>query len=254
MSPELEGRLAVITGAASGIGAATAAHFAAEGAQMLLVDRDGPTLERLVSELSRAGATVHAFEADVSDPVTALAAVAEAVRRLGGVDVLVNNAGIAFMATVDDTSPEEWDRVFAVNVRSVYAYSRAALPALRSRGGGAIVNTASEAGIVGFAQYAAYSASKAAVVNLTRSMAVDHAPDRIRVNCVCPGSIETPLLVRYYEAQADPAAARGEDEQTHPLGIGQPQDIANAICFLASERSAYVTGHALVVDGGYTCQ
>jgi NAD(P)-dependent dehydrogenase (short-subunit alcohol dehydrogenase family) len=125
---------------------------------------------------------------------------------------------------------------------------------MRRRRKGVIVNVASEAGLIGFKSYAAYSASKAAMVNLTRSMALDHAPDGIRVNCVCPGSIETRLLTRYYAAQSDPDAARSVDQQEHPLGLGSPEDVANAIVFLASNRASYVTGHAFVVDGGYTAK
>lgn len=254
MTDELRGRAALITGAASGIGEATAQLFAEEGASVVLLDQDGDGLERVVSRLSQVGAEAFGVQVDVSDYEAADRAIREGVDRLGGLDVLVNNAGIAHMATLPDTTAEDWDRVFAINVRSVYACTRAAVPALQQRGKGAIVNVASEAGLVGFRDYAAYSASKAAVVNLTRSLALDHAGDRIRVNCVCPGSIETPLLASYYAAAPDPDAARAADELTHPLGLGQPLDIAHGILFLASTRSSYVTGHALVIDGGYTCQ
>jgi NAD(P)-dependent dehydrogenase (short-subunit alcohol dehydrogenase family) len=169
----------------------------------------------------------------------------------------VNCAGIALTGTVLETSLAEWDAIFAVNVRSVFLMSRATIPlmtAAEGRPGGNIVNVASEAGMVGFPQYAAYSASKAAVVNLTRSMALDCAPLGIRVNAVCPGSIETPLLRTFYEASGDAERARAEDVKTHPLGIGSPEDIATAITYLASQQASYVTGHALIVDGGYTAQ
>jgi NAD(P)-dependent dehydrogenase (short-subunit alcohol dehydrogenase family) len=153
-----------------------------------------------------------------------------------------------------DTSVEEFDELFRTNVRSVFLFARAALPALRRAPAGVIVNVASEAGLVGFPTYAAYAASKAAVVNLTRSMALDHAREGIRVNCVCPGSIETPLLQRFYDDQPDPAGAREEDERDHPLGIGSPEAVAQSILFLAGPGSAYITGHALAVDGGYTAR
>jgi NAD(P)-dependent dehydrogenase (short-subunit alcohol dehydrogenase family) len=251
---ELDGRTAIITGAASGIGRATAALFAREGAALALVDREERALEELREQLDRSGTECIAIEADVSSPGAAERVIGAAIERWGRLDILVNNAGIAFMGTVEKTTDQEWDYVFATNTTSVFRFVRAAVPALDRTGRGSIVNVASEAGLVGFANYAAYSSSKAAVVNLTRSLAIDYAPDRIRVNCVCPGSIETPLLQRYYDAQADPVQAREEDVLTHPLGIGRPEDVAEGILFLASDRARYVTGHALAIDGGYTIQ
>lgn len=252
MNLELKDRVAVVTGAASGIGKATAQLLASDGARLILVDLDGAGLSQTIDSLKALDANCVACMGDVSEEDTARRATAEALEQFGALDLLVNNAGIAFMGTVLDTKPEDWDRVLAVNLRSVYVFSRAAIPEMRRRRHGVIVNVASEAGLVGFSSYAAYSASKAAVVNLTRSMALDHARDGIRVNCVCPGSIETPLLKRYYDAQADPRAARSLDELDHPLGIGSPEDVANAILFLASNRARYVTGHAFAIDGGYT--
>lgn len=253
-SPELAGCTAIITGAASGIGRATAVLFAREGAAVAVVDRDETGLMNLVAELRGRGSECLAISADVSWPGTAESVVSSAVERWHRLDILVNNAGIAFMGKAEGTTDDEWDEVFAINTTSVFRFIRAALPALQLARRGAIVNVASEAGLVGFANYAAYSSSKAAVVNLTRSLAIDCAPDKIRVNCVCPGSIDTPLLRKYYEAQSDPVKARAEDAITHPLGIGSPEDIAEGILFLAGQRSLYVTGHALVIDGGYTIQ
>ncbi len=254
MNLELENRVAIVTGAASGIGKATAQLLASEGARLILVDVDEAGLSQTIGSLEAVNARCAACLGDASEEDTAARAAAEALGRFGALDLLVNNAGIAFVGTVLDTKPEDWDRVLAVNLRSVFVFSRAAIPEMRRGRNGAIVNVASEAGLVGFNSYAAYSASKAAVVNLTRSMALDHARDGIRVNCVCPGSIETPLLKRYYDAQADPNAARSLDELDHPLGLGSPEDVANAILFLASNRARYVTGHAFVVDGGYTAK
>jgi NAD(P)-dependent dehydrogenase (short-subunit alcohol dehydrogenase family) len=251
---ELEGRVAIVTGAASGIGRATAHLLASEGARLILVDVDAAELSQTVRSLVAMNAMCAASPGDVSEEKTARRATAEALERFDGLDILVNNAGIAFMGTVLDTDPDDWDHVLSVNLRSVYLFSRAVLPEMRRRRKGVIVNVASEAGLIGFKSYAAYSASKAAIVNLTRSMALDHAPDGIRVNCVCPGSIETPLLTRFYAAQSDPDAARSVDQQEHPLGLGSPEDVANAIVFLASNRASYVTGHAFVVDGGYTAK
>jgi NAD(P)-dependent dehydrogenase (short-subunit alcohol dehydrogenase family) len=250
----LQGKTALITGAASGIGRAVAELFGREGAALVIVDRDGSGLSETEHVLQDRKVACVARVADVTLPESATAATADATRAFGSLNILVNNAGIAYMGDVLETAPEDWDMVFAVNVRSVYLFSRAAIPLMQPAGRGTIINTASEAGLVGFQRYAAYSASKAAVVNLTRSMALDCAPYGIRVNCVCPGSIETPLLGRYYAGQPDPAEAKRLDIAAHPLGLGTPHDVANAILYLASDRSAYVTGHALAIDGGYTSQ
>lgn len=251
--PILAEKVAVVTGAASGIGLATAAVFLEAGASVLLVDQDERQLGKALGSLgSCAEGRLAQFVGDVSDPATAEAAIDEGRRLLGGIDILVNNAGINPVGTVLETTVSEWDRVFAVNVRSVYLLSRLAIPLMRERGGGQIVNTASEAGLVGTVGFAAYSASKSAVINLTRSMAADHAREGVRVNCVCPGPIQTPLLQRFYDAQADPAMARAEEERSHFLGLGTPEDVAEGILYLSSPRSRYVTGHALAIDGGFT--
>lgn len=243
-----------MSGAASGIGAAVSRLFAAEGASLVLVDRDAAGLAATSTEIAGRGSGYALVTGDLTDPTIAERTVATALDRYGSLHILINNAGVALTGTVIETSPSEWDSVFATNVRSAYLLSREAIPRMRESGGGTIVIVASEAGLVGFPRYAAYSATKAALVNLTRSMALDHAPDGIRVNCVCPGSIDTPLLRAFYEAQPDPQQARLQDQADHPLGIGQPEDIAQAVLYLASDRSAYVTGHALVVDGGYTAK
>jgi NAD(P)-dependent dehydrogenase (short-subunit alcohol dehydrogenase family) len=251
-SRDLDHKVAIVTGSASGIGLAVAKLFAMHGARLVLVDRDATALAPAAAEIAAEGTRV--YVGDVGDEVTAREAVNLAISEYGQLDLLINNAGTAFMGTAVQTSIQDWDRVFATNVRSVFLFSREAVRNFRPDSGCAIVNVASEAGLVGFAGYVAYSASKAAVVNLTRSMAVDHAPDGIRVNCVCPGSIETPLLRAYYDAQTDPSGAREADIREHPLGIGKPEDVAEAVLYLASRRAAYVTGHALAVDGGYTAR
>jgi meso-butanediol dehydrogenase/(S,S)-butanediol dehydrogenase/diacetyl reductase len=247
-------RAVIVTGAASGIGLATARAFAAQGGSVLLVDINGDQLRAAQAGIAAAGGRCAIVEGDVGNESTAQAAVQRCIEAFDRLDVLVSAAGIARVGTVMDTSVEEFDDLFRTNVRSVFLFARAALPALRRAGAAAIVNVASEAGLVGFPTYAAYAASKAAVVNLTRSMALDHAPEGIRVNCVCPGSIETPLLQRFYDDQPDPAGAREEDERDHPLGIGSPETVAQSILFLAGPGSAYITGHALAVDGGYTAK
>jgi 2-keto-3-deoxy-L-fuconate dehydrogenase len=251
---ELAGKTAIVSGAASGIGAAVSRLFVAEGARVVMVDRDAAGLADTAAQIEGSSSTCALVTGDVTDPRTAEGAVSAALDRFRGLHILVNNAGVALTGAITETSPSQWESVFATNVRSAYLLSRQAIPPMSEGGGGTIVMVASEAGLVGFPRYAAYSASKAALINLSRSMALDHAPDGIRVNCVCPGSIETPLLRAFYDAQADPQKARLEDQADHPLGIGQPEDIADAVLFLVSDRSRYVTGHALVVDGGYTAK
>jgi NAD(P)-dependent dehydrogenase (short-subunit alcohol dehydrogenase family) len=255
MTAEFTGRVVLVTGAASGIGLAAATAFAAEGAILALADVKADRLDTEVTRLAKAhDRDVRAYPADLASPPAADGLVAAVLADHGRIDVAVNNAGIAVMGTVLDTTVAAWDLVFATNVRAAFCVSKAVLPAMIGQGGGVIVNTASEAGLTGFRDYAAYAASKAALVNLTRCMALDHAGQNIRVNCVCPGSIETPLLRDYYAAMPDPGQARAEDEKAHPLGIGTAENIAAGILYLASDRASYVTGHALVIDGGYTAQ
>ncbi|HZR92207.1 MAG TPA: SDR family oxidoreductase [Gaiellaceae bacterium] len=189
--------------------------------------------------------------------VTSSAQVAQAVESacaaLGGLDVVVNNAGVTIVGAVHELTEEEWERELATNLKSVYLVSKAAWPRLLERGGGAIVNTASVAGLWAIPADAAYCASKAGVIMLTKCMALDGAKDGIRVNCVCPGYTQTPMIDGYFDDQPDPDGARRFAERLHPLGrLGRPSDIADAILYLASEEAAWVTGSALVVDGGLT--
>jgi len=188
----------------------------------------------------------------VSDPDSLGAAVDEAAAALGGLDVAVAAAGIAGRGTVADTDPAEWDRVLDVNLRGVYLTGRAVIPHLRAAGGGAIVNIASQLGLVGVANAAAYCASKGAVISLTRAMAIDHGAEGIRVNCVCPGPTDTPLLVPYFGAAADPAAERKvyEAMQLHSRLV-TAEEVAGAVAYLAEPGSSSTMGTALVVDGGY---
>jgi NAD(P)-dependent dehydrogenase (short-subunit alcohol dehydrogenase family) len=235
----------VVTGAASGIGAATAARLHRDGALVAGIDRrSGP--------LASVGLDVRA-EADVAAWPDLRAAVDACAEALEGLDAAVACAGIAGRGTAADTELEEWERIFAVNVRGVYLTARAVIPHLRRSGGGAIVNVASQLGLVAAANAAAYCASKGAVVQLTRAMAIDHGHEGIRVNCVCPGPTDTPLLEPYFAGAADPAAERRVYEQAQLHGrLVTPEEIADAIAYLLSPSAASTMGAALVVDGGYT--
>jgi 2-keto-3-deoxy-L-fuconate dehydrogenase len=235
----------LVTGAASGIGAATVARFRRDGAAVAALDRDGLGLERIQAE--------HRAVADVRDWQALRASVDEAAAALGGLDVAVACAGIARRGTADATEPVDWDDVFAVNARGVYLTAKAAIPHLRRAGGGAIVNVASQLGLVAAANAAAYCASKGAVVQLTRAMAIDHGGEGIRVNCVCPGPTDTPLLEPYFAGGGDRDAERRRYQEAQVHGrLVTPGEVADAIAYLASQGAASTIGAALVVDGGYS--
>jgi NAD(P)-dependent dehydrogenase (short-subunit alcohol dehydrogenase family) len=247
----LKGRVALISGGASGIGRATALLLAREGAAITIADLDAAGGQAVVQEIVAGGGRALFVPCDVSRAADCHRAVQQAVGTFGGLDILFNNAGIIRRADVLDTIEEEWDRVMAVNVKSIYLMSKYAIPHLAERGGGAIVNTASGWGLTGGRNAVSYCASKGAVVNMTRAMALDHGHQNIRVNCICPGDTDTAML-------RDEARQLGQvDEQflegaaDRPLQrIGQPEDIAQAVLYLASDASSFVTGTALVVDGG----
>jgi NAD(P)-dependent dehydrogenase (short-subunit alcohol dehydrogenase family) len=232
---------ALVTGGASGIGAATVARLQRDGLRVAALDlRAAP------------GADVSVI-ADVTSPEDNRRGVDEAADALGGLDVVVACAGVAGRGTVADTAPEEWDRVFAVNTRGVYLTARAAVPHLRAAGGGAIVIVASQLGLVAAAGAAAYCSSKGAAIMLTRAMAIDHAPEGVRVNCVCPGPTVTPLLEDYFAAAPDPDDERRRYESAQAHGrLIEPEEIADAVAYLASPQATSTIGAALVVDGGYS--
>jgi len=236
---------ALVTGGASGIGAATVTRLRRDGMRVAALDVDAGPL--------RGSDADHRVVADVTDEVALVRGVDEAAAELGGLDVVVACAGVSGRGTVADIAAAEWDRVFAVNVRGVFLTARAAIPHLRTAGGGAIVAVASQLGLVGAANAAAYCASKGAVVMLTRAMAIDHAREGIRVNCVCPGPTVTPLLEAYFALGDDPQAERGRYEQAQVHGrLIEPEEIADAIAYLASPQASSTLGAALVVDGGYS--
>lgn len=238
---DFSGLVALVTGAASGIGLATASLLAERGARVAALDR---STEGLDSGLL-------ALRADVTDSPAVQAGVEKVVESWGRLDVVVNNAGIGAVGTVEDNSEEEWHRVFNVNVVGMARVARAALPHLRRSQAAAIVNTCSIAATAGLPQRALYSATKGAVYSLTLAMAADLVADRVRVTCVCPGTVDTPWVARLLSQSDDPATRRSELEARQPWGrLGTSQEVAAAIAYLASPESGFLTGCALAVDGG----
>jgi NAD(P)-dependent dehydrogenase (short-subunit alcohol dehydrogenase family) len=249
----LKDKVALVTGAKSGIGLATASRLAVEGAKVVLADvRDA---QQEASEIVKEGGEALFVRVDVSSGPQVNALMEKTLAAYGRLDVLVNNAGIELAKKVTDTTEAEWDRLMDVNLKGVFFCSKAAIPVMQRQGGGIIVNIASELGLVGGSEIAAYSASKGGVVQLTKAMAIDHVGDGIRVNCVCPGPVATPLLEAIIEASSNPEEERRSIvEKTLLKRVGRPGEIANVILLLASEESSYMTGSVVVVDGGLTAQ
>ena len=246
----LAGKVAIVSGAASGIGRAAALLFAEEGASVVAVDLDEAGTE-VADAIVGAGRTGEFLQADLTDGESCAAVVAVALSSFGRLDVLFNNAGIVNRDSILEIDEETWDRIMAVNVKSIYLLSRHAIPAMQQPKGGSIVNNASGWGLVGGPRAAAYCASKGAVVQLTRAMAIDHGSDNIRVNCICPGDTDTPMLRREAAELGEAESGFLAQSADRPLGrVGAPEEIAEAALWLASDRSSFVTGAALVVDGG----
>ncbi len=245
----------VVTGAAVGIGQAALMAFAREGARVVLVDRDRERGQALVNDLQRDGYEALAVGADVSDENDVRATIRQVVDRWNRLDVLVNNAGVYMQGDVTQTSLDDWERILRINVTGAFLCSKYAAPVMIAQKRGAIVNVASEAGLVGIKGQVAYNVSKGAMIALTRSCAVDLAGHGIRVNSVCPGTTATPLVEAAVNRADDPAAARRHLEQIRPANrLGTPEEIASAILYLASDEAAYATGAILSIDGGYTAQ
>jgi NAD(P)-dependent dehydrogenase (short-subunit alcohol dehydrogenase family) len=242
---------AIVTGGGSGIGRASAIALAREGARVAVVDINGEAAQGVVDEISAAGGTAVALQADVASEVDIARVVAATVEAFGTVGVVFNNAGIIRRADVLETSVEEWDRVFAVNVRSIFLMCKHVVPIMAAAGGGSIVNTGSGWGLKGGGRALSYCASKGAVVNMTRALAIDHGPQGIRVNSVNPGDTDTGMLRDEARQLAEETGRFLEEAADRPLRrMGQPEEIAEAVVWLASDASSYVTGSALVVDGG----
>ncbi|WP_108659803.1 SDR family oxidoreductase [Acuticoccus kandeliae] len=252
---KLAGKVAIITGAGSGIGHEAALLFASEGATVVVADRNAAAASKVVDEIVAAGGKATPFTVDVSQEAEIEAMIADTVARHGKLDVLVNNAGYGIAGTVLDTSVEDWDALFSVNVRGVFLGCKHAIPVMEKQGGGVIVNTASGVAMVGIYNRAAYVASKGAVAALTRAIAMDHAGAKIRINSVAPGTIETPYFTKIFAESPDAAELRHNLEQRQLMErLGKPIEIARAMLFLASDDSSFCTGSTLVVDGGWTAR
>ena len=247
----LKNKVALITGGASGIGRATANLFAQESAMVAVVDIDQELGESIVTEIESTGGQAIFIHCDVTKAEDCQRAVEQTAATFGGLDILFNNAGIIRRTNVLTITEAEWDLVMAVNVKSIFLMSKFAIPHMEKRGSGSIVNTSSGWGIKGGENAISYCASKGAVTNMTRAMAIDHGAQNIRVNAVYPGDTDTPMLRSEAEQLGQSEAEFMNDAADRPLGrFAQPVEIAQAVLYLASDASSYVTGTALVVDGG----
>ena len=242
----LEGKVAIITGGASGIGEATVRRFVSEGAKVVVADMNEEKGKALVKELGEHAMYQHV---NVTEEEQVEAMVANTVDAFGKLDILFNNAGIGSLAATDEQSLEDWRKTTSINLDGVFLCAKHAIKAMKKNDGGSIINTASILGHVGQAQTAAYASSKGGVVNFTRSLGIEFAQDHIRVNAVCPGYINTPLLEQLDDEMKQQLIL------LHPIGrLGEPEEIASAVLFLASDEASFVTGTSLLVDGGYTAR
>jgi NAD(P)-dependent dehydrogenase (short-subunit alcohol dehydrogenase family) len=255
MNPTTPGRLAgqgaLVTGATSGIGEAIARRFAAQGAVVSIVGRNAERGAAVVRAIDQGGGPAQFFAADVTSDDAVRGLLEAVLQRFGMLDIVVNNAGLSVPGTVVDTTPAQWDEVFRINVASAYLVSHHAMPHLLARGSGSVINISSEAGLKGLKDRAAYCAAKAALVGLTKAMAVDHSGDGVRINCICPGTVETPMVSRLIAEHASPQALKDAFLQRRLTPyLGTPDDIAEAALYFALPGNRYATGAILSVDGG----
>lgn len=241
----LQGKVALITGTGD---------WRDNGAAVAVVDVKDDLGEEVAAEIKQAGGHAGYFHCDVTRGAEVEKMVGAVMQMFQTINVLFNNAGTAIEGDVVKLSEADWDKTFAINVKSMFLCSKYVVPILRRNGGGVIIHQASESGLIGFPMHPAYCASKGAVINLTRSMALAHAPEKIRVNCICPGTIPTPLYHEFVNQLPNKNEVEEFLKKEHPLGLGTEEDIANAALFLASGESRYMTGSALVIDGGYTAK
>ncbi|HKB98761.1 MAG TPA: glucose 1-dehydrogenase [Terriglobales bacterium] len=250
---QLKDKVAIITGAGAGIGRASCLLFAAEGAKVVAVDLDPATLRSVAEDVRRTGVTILTIQADVARAADVDRVISVASENFPAMHILFNNAGIVSPGKIHETTEEDWDRTMAVNVKSMYLMSHAIVPIFLKQGGGVILNTSSATALRSVVDRAAYSASKGAVLALTKSMAIDYVRSGIRVNCLCPGTIDTPSLQRRLAAFADPEEARKQFVARQPMGrLGTSEEVAKAALFLVSEDARFVTGTAFSIDGGFT--
>lgn len=246
----LDGKIALITGGGTGIGRAIALAFAREGAKVAVMGR---RLEPLVMTAREAGSSALVVTGDVSNQDDVKSSVAAVIARFGGLNVLVNAGGVLYTGTAESQTEQEWDETFCINVKGLWLMTRTVLPHMRKAGGGSVINISSVLGLVGARNRAAYAASKGAVTLFTQAVALDHAHENIRVNCICPGIVYTDLLAQFVNNAPDPEQARKRLMAIHPMSrFGAPEDIAGCAVFLASDESRWMTGAAIPVDGGYT--
>jgi len=251
---DLRGKRCVVTGAAAGIGKAIAMRYVQAGAQVCLTDIDAQAIEKTTQQIKQLNETIQSSVLDVGS-ADACNAFAEEIKSRwpDGMDVLVNNAGIGFKGTLDETSLMDFQKLNRVNVEGVINLTKALLPLIRLRGSGTIINTASIGGIVGLRDRVAYCSTKFAVVGITKSMALDHADENIRVNCICPGRVHTPFVDSIIQSYDDPEAAYQAMSATQPIGrMARPDEIAAGAHYLASDDASFITGTSLYIDGGFS--
>jgi NAD(P)-dependent dehydrogenase (short-subunit alcohol dehydrogenase family) len=251
MAGRLQDKVAIITGAGQGIGEATARAFAAEGASVVIAERNGETGRAVANDLESQGWPAEFIETDVTDPQSVVAMAARTLSRHGKIDVLVNNAGINVFHEPLETTEAEWRRCFAVDLEGVWAVSRAVLPAMRERRGGAIVNIASCHSFAIIPSTFPYPVAKHGLLGLTRALGIQYAAEGIRVNAIAPGYIETPIAVEYWNGFPDPAAERQRTYDLHPpRRIGRPEEVAMTVVFLGSDEAPFINAACIVIDGG----